>query len=117
MAERLYRAQVLLEPEQHKALAALAERRGMSISRLVREIVEQYLVEQDVELEQHLAALERIRRLREEILARRGGQPLDIDVPALIEEIRDERDRELWDAAFGAGGRCQPDDRDAAAGQ
>ena len=99
MGERMYRAQILLEPEQHKALADLAERRGTSISQVVRQIVGQYLVERETELEQQLAALDRIRELRARITARRGGQPLDVDMAALIEEMRDERDQEIGDAA------------------
>ncbi|HKP51093.1 MAG TPA: ribbon-helix-helix protein, CopG family [Chloroflexia bacterium] len=39
MGERLYRTQILLEPEQHKALAELAKREGRSISDVVREIL------------------------------------------------------------------------------
>lgn len=115
MTERMYRAQILLEPEQHKALAAIAERKGTSISQVVREIVGQYLVGQDTELEKRLAALDKLRELGDEILTRRGGQPLDVDVAALIEEMRDERDREIWEAAFGNCGGCEPDDQNAAA--
>jgi predicted DNA-binding protein len=96
----MYRTQVLLEPGQHKALAALAQRRGTSVSQVLREIVEEYLVEQDTELDQRLAALERIRQHREEMLARRGGRPMDIDVVALIEENREERTREILDASL-----------------
>ena len=101
MAKKLYRTQVLLEPEQHKALAAIAQRQGSSVSKVMREIVEQSLVEQDAELEQQLAALDRIREHRDAILARRGGEPIDIDVVALINQMREERAQEIHDAIFG----------------
>lgn len=101
MGERKYRAQILLEPEQHKALADLAQRRGTSISQVVRDIVGEYLVEQDTEVERRLAAIERIREHRAEMLAERGGKPLDIDFAALIEEMREERAEELYANLFG----------------
>jgi hypothetical protein len=34
--------------------------------------------------------------MREEILARRGGQPLEVDVASLIDEMRSERDGEIF---------------------
>lgn len=104
MTERMYRAQILLEPEQHKALAAIAERKGTSISQVVREIVGQYLVEQDTELEHQLAALERIRQHREEMIAARGGRPIEVGVTALIDEMREERTQELYDNIVGNHG-------------
>lgn len=68
----LHRAQLLLEPEQHEALAEIAEREGRSISDLVREIIRQHLAERDEESKkltalQALEALSQIRNtLREE---------------------------------------------------
>ena len=60
----LHRAQLLLESEQHEALAEIAEQEGRSISDLVREIVRRHLVERDREA-QILAALQAIERLTE----------------------------------------------------
>ena len=45
----LYRAQVVLEAEQHRTLTEIAEREGRSLSDLVRGIVREYLVAQDEE--------------------------------------------------------------------
>ena len=92
----MHRTQLLLEPEQHQALAEIARKDGRSISDLVREMV-QRLIEQRREtaradLERRLAALERIRRHRDEAIARRGGRPVDVDVVALIRQAREERD-------------------------
>jgi predicted DNA-binding protein len=60
----LYRAQLLLEAEQHEALAEIAEQEGRSLSDLVREIVRRHLAERDRET-RTLAALEAIERLTE----------------------------------------------------
>lgn len=43
MYGKKYRAQILLEPEQAKALAAIARQEGRSLSDLMRDIVAQYL--------------------------------------------------------------------------
>ena len=43
----LYRAQILLEPEQHRTLTDIAQREGRSISDLVREILRQHLAERE----------------------------------------------------------------------
>jgi predicted DNA-binding ribbon-helix-helix protein len=58
----LYRAQLLLEAEQHKALAKIAEQEGRSISDLVREIVDQHPAERRQQTQQ-LTALQAIERL------------------------------------------------------
>ena len=58
----LHRAQLLLESEQHQALAKIAEQEGRSISDLVREIVRQHLAERR-EQAQQLTTLEAIERL------------------------------------------------------
>ena len=87
-----YRAQILLEPEQHRALSELAERKGRSISALVRESVQVYLVEQEkeTERERRTKALDALTEIRKRIEARHGV--LDVD---LIAEIREERDRDM----------------------
>lgn len=86
-----YRAQILLKPEQHRALSELAERKGRSISALVRESVQEYLKERERETlrEQRMKALDALTQLRERIQARHGV--LDVD---LVAEIREERDRD-----------------------
>ena len=43
MQQAKYRAQILLEPEQHEALAQVAQQENRSISDLVREIVREWL--------------------------------------------------------------------------
>lgn len=88
----LYRAQILLEPEQHKALAELAEKDGRSISELVREIVRQYFseAEGDSKLKRELQALEKIGEIRSQIQEEHGTHECDF-----LDEAREERDQEL----------------------
>jgi hypothetical protein len=92
MPKTKYRAQILLEPEQHAALVALATERQESISHVVREIVGEYLVEKDqlARKRRVLEALEALREIRERNLARSGMMP-----PDFLEELREERAREL----------------------
>jgi hypothetical protein len=96
MGESMHRTQILLEPEQHRVLAEMAAREGRSISDLVREMVREQIARHDASNEavlgRRLRALERIRRHREEIVGRRGGELLRFDVVGAIEEMRDERD-------------------------
>jgi predicted DNA-binding protein len=105
MAARMHRTQILLEPEQHQALGQIARKEGRSVSDVVREFVRQALCEreqrEDAELQRDLEALERIRLHREEILAERGGKPLDFDVVEAINQARDEQDDRNFSLIFG----------------
>lgn len=87
-----YRAQILLEPEQHQALANIASQRQQSISHLVREIVQAYLVGNDrvAQLQEELEAIENLAHLRQEIQAQHGTIQAD-----LLADARDEREAEL----------------------
>lgn len=95
-----YRAQILLEPEQHEKLAEIAVRHGKSISLVVREAVAQYVTQQENEdvWQRRRKALEKIKEHHEAILRERGGKPIDIDVVELIRQMREERDNELLGA-------------------
>lgn len=107
MAEKMHRTQILLEPDQHKALAELATREGRSISEIAREMIgrqlEQRKLVADEVREQRLEALERIKQHREEILAERGGEYIDFDVVEAINQMREERDAENWAILTGSG--------------
>jgi len=87
-----YRAQILLDPEQHQALAEIAAQRQQSISHLVREIVQAYLVgnDLDAQLQEELEAIETLAQLRLEIQAQRGTIHAD-----LLADARAEREAEL----------------------
>lgn len=96
MGETMHRTQILLEPEQHRALAEIAAREGRSISDLVREMVREQIARHEASneavLRRRLGALERIRRHREDIVGSRGGVLLKFDVAGAIQEMRDGRD-------------------------
>jgi predicted DNA-binding protein len=77
----LHRAQLLLESEQHEALAEIAEQDGRSISDLVREIIRGHLAERDQEAQITIAlqAVERLTQIRAELQEEHGiyqGDPL-----------------------------------------
>jgi hypothetical protein len=98
MTSRMQRTQILLEPDQHRALSDLARAEGRSLSDIVREIVRAQLAqrthEQSARRQRQLASLEQIRAHRQTILARRKELPNPAE---LIEQMRDERDAELTD--------------------
>lgn len=99
MAERLYRAQILLEPDQHERLARLARREGRSLSEVVRGMVQAELERREGAVAERrryrLEQIEAIRQSREQMLARRGGAPLGLAVADLIRDLREERDEEI----------------------
>ncbi len=96
MVGKLYRTQILLEPEQHQELSAIARREGRSVSELVREFVqcqlEQRKAEQDKAINKRVEAFERILERREQILAERGGEYIDFDFVQALHEAREEQD-------------------------
>ncbi len=96
MGQRMQRTQLLLEPEQHRALAEIARQEGRSISDVVREMVQRQIEQRResarADRERRLAALGRIRRHRDQAIERRGGRLIDLDVVALIRQAREERD-------------------------
>jgi hypothetical protein len=91
-----YRAQILLEPEQHAVLADIAERENRSLSDLVRQIVAEWLKRNDETERQarELRALEKLTELRMQIQEAHGIYSGD-----LIEEVRagqeEDQDR-IW---------------------
>ncbi len=87
-----YRAQILLEPEQHAVLAQAARREERSISDLIREIVDQWLKQQDEQRlwEQCMQSLEHLNQIRERIQQEYGVYQGD-----LLESARAERDEDL----------------------
>ncbi len=92
----LYRAQILLEPEQHQALTEIAQREGRSISDLVREIVRQHLAERDqaARLQHEMQAIEELAQIRRELQEQHGIYQAD-----LLAEVRAEREQDaerIW---------------------
>jgi Arc/MetJ-type ribon-helix-helix transcriptional regulator len=92
MQQTKYRAQILLEPEQHTALAEIAQSENRSISDLVREILRQWLEMQgDRQIwDQRMDALDRLTQIRERIQGQYGVYEGD-----LLGEARLERDEDM----------------------
>lgn len=100
---KMHRAQILLDPEQHTALADIAQREGTSISEIVRSAVQEWLDErlEEVLVRQLLEDVEIIQEHRQALLAQRGGQPLEIDIDRMIDQMRAERGDELLAGVYG----------------
>jgi predicted CopG family antitoxin len=101
MKTRMLRTQILLEPEQHQRLLELAQTEKRSLSDLVREMLHAQLETRKQEatrlLQRRLAALAQIKVHRQQLLDRRGGQPLPFQPQQLIEQLREERDEQYFD--------------------
>lgn len=95
----MQRTQILLRPEQHRILTDMAKRRGTSLSGLVREIVQRELDRgakaAAAALRRRIEAIEAVRRHADEMLERRDGVPLALDIAELIRHQREERDAEI----------------------
>lgn len=88
----LYRAQILLEDDQHDQLERLARDSGRSMSELVREIMAEYFARSSEEesVRRSLAAVDQLSDLRRVLESRHGRLPA-----SLLNELREERDAEL----------------------
>ena len=90
MAKRLYRAQILLEPAQHRALKDIAQREDRSISEVARRAIRLGLKAIAQDQVAQAIALDNLRELRTVIRERSGVYGGD-----LIREIREERVRQI----------------------
>ncbi len=106
MAEKLYRTQLLLEPEQHQALARMSEQERRSISEIVRGMIQQQLDERkrasEAGTKRRIEALVKIREHREDMTTRRGGKALEIDVTGMVRHMQEEQDERNLDWLIGA---------------
>lgn len=93
---KMHRAQILLDPQQHRVLRDMARRQRRSISSVVRDLISNQLIElkeeQDNQIRHHLAVIDRIEEHKSVVLARRGKRPIAVDIAGIIEGNRDERD-------------------------
>jgi hypothetical protein len=90
MAERLYRAQILLEKAQHQILKEIARREDRSISDVAREAIRLGLRAYAQDQQAQKLAHENLRELRTVIRERSGTYTGD-----LVSDIREERDRQF----------------------
>lgn len=98
------RIQVYADPETKRRIELAAARCDIAVTEYCLEAIKQQLIEDDMlEKEQIEIPVRKgekdfiadLRALRQAILADRGGKPIEVDIPALIEEMREERDEEL----------------------
>lgn len=90
MNERMYRAQILLSPEQRRKLEEIARREGRSISAVTRSILDIGLknIERETEIwKKRERVLQEFREIRERQLTTYQG--------SLINEARQERDNDM----------------------
>jgi hypothetical protein len=87
-----YRAQLLLEPEQHQALVEISQREGRSVSDLVREIVRQHLAKRDQEArkQREIQAMDKLTHIRQRLKEEHGVYQGD-----LLAEVRAEQEEEM----------------------
>jgi hypothetical protein len=94
MTERMYRAQILLDPNQRRRLEEIARREGRSISAVTRQVIDVGLerIENEAELwKKRSELLSSLRSLR--------GQQSLLYTGDLVNEVRQEREDEeeqLW---------------------
>lgn len=94
MSERMYRAQILLNPEQRRKLEEIAKREGRSISAVTRQVIDAGLALFDDQTEvwnKRMMILAEMRKMREE-------QPF-VYSGNLIEESwqdQDDEDERVW---------------------
>ncbi len=97
----LHRTQILLEPDQHRALIEISRREGRSVSDLIREIVRAELEHRTVDAAARKARqdalMAELRAQWDRVMAERQGRPAPIDTVELIHEMWDDRD----DAVLG----------------
>ncbi|HEX9596260.1 MAG TPA: hypothetical protein VF982_05220 [Anaerolineales bacterium] len=90
MSERMYRAQILLEPQQRRKLEEIARREGRSISAVTRQVIDAGLET----LENEAETWAKRARVLSELKAIREKQPFEYS-GNLIEEARQEREEEM----------------------
>jgi hypothetical protein len=100
MSETMHRTQLLLEPTQYQALRTLAHQEQRSISEVVREILDQYLEENDPRARwvRRAQALQRLSAIRPRVQRRTGVYAGD-----LVAEAREERDADFTRIWKGEG--------------
>jgi predicted YcjX-like family ATPase len=94
MEERMYRAQILLKPEQRRRLEEIARREGHSISAVTRQVIDAGLEA----LESEAEMWEKRARILSELRALREKQPSEYSGD-LINEAREEQEDEterIW---------------------
>jgi predicted CopG family antitoxin len=94
MSERYFRAQILMDPEQHSRLRKIAKQEERSISDVARELIERGLNDrvhdQQTRLQRSLGALEQLEKIRTKAFEAHGIYDGD-----LLSEVRSTREEAL----------------------
>lgn len=101
MGQSLERIQILMASQQRRRLAELASAQKRSLSELIREAVDRYLEQEEVQRARARGALAQMKAVRESLLCSRNGQPMAVDPVELIRQMRAERADELNGRVFG----------------
>lgn len=103
----MHRAQILLDPQQHRALREIAKRQGRSISSLVRDMINEQLIrlkeEQDSRIRHYMAVIDTVRDHRQAVLDKRGSRALAVDIANIIQENRTEQNGRIVEAVRPSG--------------
>lgn len=94
MTERMYRAQILLDPRQRRKLEEIAQREGKSISAITRQAIDAGLKQMESDAEVWKKRTQVLSLLR----TKRGRQAQEYSGD-LIDQVRQEREDErddLW---------------------
>jgi len=99
------RIQVYTDPETKRRIELAAAKHELAVTDYCLEAITQHLIEDDMLEKESIeipirptkgaGLLADLRKLREAILADRGGKPIDVDIAAFINRMRQERDEEL----------------------
>jgi predicted DNA-binding protein len=93
-----YRAQILLEPEQHQALQQIARREGRSLSDVAREVIQAGLDARQSDSEEtwnrRRQAMQKLRQIREAVQQVHGIY--EGNLIAEVRAIREEQAEEVW---------------------
>jgi len=103
----MHRAQILLDPQQHRALREIAKRQGRSISSLVRDMINEQLIrlkkEQESQIRHYMAVIDTTRDHRKAVLDKRGSRAFAVDIGKIIQENRTERNGRIVEAGRPTG--------------
>ena len=103
----MHRAQILLDPRQHRVLREMARREKRSISSLVRDMIDEQLIrvknEQESRMRHHMEVIDTIRDHRKAVLDTRGSRALAVDIGRIIQENRAERNGRIVEAGRPTG--------------
>jgi len=93
MPTKLVRTQIMLDEKDQKRLRTLVERQGKSLSEFIRQLIKEYIEEQDRREEKDLLdALAELRQIRE-----KSAEQYGVYEGNLVKEAREAREQQMED--------------------